>query len=80
MPRCIALGCTSGYDTNHEKVHFFYVPKNENITKLWQTAIRRKNFIVKYKQALCEKHFSSSDILWNHTIYDKEGNILGVVS
>ncbi|KYN13651.1 hypothetical protein ALC57_14164 [Trachymyrmex cornetzi] len=79
MPRCIASGCTSGYDTNNEKVHFFHVPKDENLMKLWQIAIKRKNFNINHKQSICDKHFLPTDILWNHTIYNKQGNILGVV-
>lgn len=80
MPRCIAPGCTSGYDSNKEKVHFFYVPKDENMIKLWQSALKRKDFIVKAKQPVCEKHFLHTDILWNRTICDDKGHILGVVS
>ncbi|XP_039306121.1 uncharacterized protein LOC120357987 [Solenopsis invicta] len=78
MPRCIAPGCTSGYDSNKEKVHFFYVPKDENMIKLWQSALKRKDFIVKAKQPVCEKHFLHTDILWNRTICDDKGHILGV--
>ncbi|XP_071579404.1 uncharacterized protein [Temnothorax nylanderi] len=78
MPRCIAPGCTSGYDSNKEKVHFFYVPNDKETIKLWQAALRRKDFIVKAKQPVCEKHFLKSDILWHRTIYDKNRHILGV--
>lgn len=71
MPlRCIAPGCTSGYDSNKEKVHFFCVPQDENNRKLWQAALK-KDFI-KAKQPVCEKHFLSTDILWNHTICDEK--------
>ena len=33
-----------------------------------------------HKQSICNEHFLPIDILWNHTIYDKQGNIVGVVS
>jgi len=56
------------------------VPNNENSVKEWQAALKRKNFIVKPKQPVCEKHFLPSDILWRRTIYDEEGNVLGMVS
>ncbi|KYM97342.1 hypothetical protein ALC62_11946 [Cyphomyrmex costatus] len=75
MPRCIAPSCTSGYDTNNEKVHFFHVPKDENLMKLWHSAIKRKNFNINPKQSICDKHFRPTDILWNRTIYDKQGNV-----
>ena len=80
MPRCIVPGCTSEYDSNNEKVHFFHVFNDKNIKKLWQIAIRRKHFNLNHKQSICDKHFSFTDILWNHTIYNKQGNIVGVVS
>lgn len=80
MPHCIAPGCTSGYKSNSEKVHFFIVPKDENIRKLWQDAIRRKNFIVRAGQSLCEKHFVAQDILWKRELTGPDGQVLGVVS
>lgn len=80
MPRCIALGCTSGYASNHEKVHFFYVPKNENVRKAWQAALRRKDIIINSTQAVCHHYFLSTDILWKREICDEKGNVLGVVS
>src|SRR5436190_5449941 len=80
MPRCIALGCTSGYVSNREKVHFFYVPRDENIRKKWQKALKRKDIIINPAQALCQHHFLSEDILWKREIYDEKGNLLGVVS
>lgn len=80
MTRCIVIGCTSGYESNNEKVHFFRVPKDEKIRNMWQTAIRRRDFIIKPTQAVCEKHFLNTDIVWSREICDKEGNILGMVS
>ena len=56
------------------------MPNDKETIKLWQAALRRKDFIVKAKQPVCKKHFLKSDILWHRTIYDKNGHILGVVS
>lgn len=78
MPCCIAPGCTSGYKTNPEKVHFFYVPKDENLRQLWKIALKRRD--LKSNLAVCEKHFLQTDILWQRDICDRQGNILGTVS
>lgn len=79
MPRCIVPGCTSGYDSNKGKVHKFKMPKDENIAKLWQAAIRRKDLIIK-RQVICERHFLPSDLQWYRELCDDKGNVLGIVS
>ncbi|XP_018375241.1 PREDICTED: uncharacterized protein LOC108769007 [Trachymyrmex cornetzi] len=78
MPHCIAPGCTSGYKSNPEKVHFFTVPKDENMITLWQNAIRRKDFVIRAGQFLCEKHFLPEDILWKRELTSPDGQVLGV--
>lgn len=80
MPRCIAPGCTSGYDSNPEKLHFFCVPKDSEMVTQWHTALRRKNFVVKTRQAVCEKHFIRGDIIWFKEFKDLEGNVVARVS
>lgn len=80
MPRCIAPGCTSGYDSNKENVHMFYVPKDTNVIQLWQEAIKRKDLVLKPNQRVCEKHFLPCDIKWCNEICDERGNVLGTVS
>ncbi|KYN17334.1 hypothetical protein ALC57_10377 [Trachymyrmex cornetzi] len=80
MPHCIAPGCTSGYKSNPEKIHFFTVPKDENMITLWQNAIRRKDFVIRAGQFLCEKHFLPEDILWKRELTSPDGQVLGVVS
>ncbi|XP_043271183.1 uncharacterized protein [Venturia canescens] len=80
MPRCISVGCTSGYNSNTEKVHFFRVPKNETSIELWKKALRRKNFKVKHGQTVCEKHFTTNDILKHREILGPDGSILGISS
>lgn len=61
--RCIVIGCTSGYDSNPEKVHFFRVPKNNDKAKEWQEASRRKDIILNSSHCFCEKHFAEHDIV-----------------
>lgn len=80
MPRCIAFGCTSGYTSNKEKVHFFFVPKDESIKQMWQAALKKTDIIINTKQAICHHHFLPTDILWKREICDEKGNVLGVVS
>lgn len=77
MVKCIAPGCSSGYQSNPEKVHFFSVPKDENLLKLWQKAILRKDFIVKSSQSVCEKHFHNEDIFYEKILKTPDGTILG---
>ncbi|XP_011691554.1 PREDICTED: uncharacterized protein LOC105452281 [Wasmannia auropunctata] len=77
MPaNCIAPGCTSGYKSNPEKIHFFMVPKDKNIFTLWQNATRRKD--IRAGQFVCEKHFLAEDILWKREIKDSNGHVLGI--
>ncbi|XP_077270688.1 uncharacterized protein LOC143901930 [Temnothorax americanus] len=78
MPHCIAPGCTFGYKSNPEVIHFFAVPKDRSIINLWQNAIRRKDFVVWSGQFLCEKHFLAEDILWKRELRDSDGQVLGV--
>ncbi|KYN22631.1 hypothetical protein ALC57_04970 [Trachymyrmex cornetzi] len=56
MTSCIVLGCTSGYKSNKEKVHLFYVLRDKKLRDMWQAALRRRNIIIKSSQAVCEKH------------------------
>lgn len=78
MPMCIVPGCTSGYRSNPEKVHFFAVPTDSLREAEWNKAIRGRD--VKKRDAVCEKHFKSSEILWEKHILGPDGKILGVVS
>ncbi|XP_018366598.1 PREDICTED: uncharacterized protein LOC108763454 [Trachymyrmex cornetzi] len=78
MTGCIVLGCTSGYRSNKEKLHFFSVPRDKKLRDMWQAALRRRNIIIKSSQAVCEKHFLHTDILWKREICDEKGNVLGV--
>lgn len=79
MPNCAVPGCTSGYASNVEKVHFFTIPKNPDQANLWRDAIRRDS-AVKSGKPVCEKHFLKSDIIWQRELYDSAGRVLGIVS
>lgn len=76
--RCIAVGCTSGYKSNPEKVNFFRVPKNRS--EEWQKASRRKDIILNSSHCFCEKHFAEDDIVRKKILYDKSGKIIQEVS
>ncbi|KYN17225.1 hypothetical protein ALC57_10444 [Trachymyrmex cornetzi] len=80
MTGCIVLGCTSGYRSNKEKLHFFSVPRDKKLRDMWQAALRRRNIIIKSSQAVCEKHFLHTDILWKREICDEKGNVLAHAS
>lgn len=56
------------------------MPKDENIRKAWQAALKKNDIIINSKQAVCHHHFLSMDILWKREIYDEKGNVLGMVS
>ena len=36
MPCCVVPGCTSGYRSNPERVHFFRIPKDPEYEKIWK--------------------------------------------
>lgn len=74
--RCIAVGCTSEYASNFEKVHFFRVPKDNNKAKEWQKASRRSDIILNSSHCFCEKHFLQHDIVWKKIFYNKDGEII----
>lgn len=62
--RCVAPGCTSGYDSNPKKEHVFLAPKGEENVKKWQKAIMRDDITLKSVHKVCALHFSKEDILW----------------
>lgn len=63
MVKCCVVGCTSGYQSNIEKVHQFSVPKNEDLRKKWAKAIPRKNLVITKNTYVCAKHFNEDDII-----------------
>lgn len=83
MPNCcIVPGCTSGYKSNKEKVSLFSIPKDETLRNKWQSAIRKKDFILKsnYKHRICSNHFRAEDIVWKKILLSPDGTVVGEVS
>ncbi|XP_029048335.2 uncharacterized protein LOC114878565 isoform X1 [Osmia bicornis bicornis] len=74
--RCIAVGCTSGYKSNPENVHFFRVPKNKNKSEEWQKACRRKDLVLNSSHCFCEHHFAKEDIICKKIFRNKDGEII----
>lgn len=77
--RCIAPGCKSGYDSCKNKYHFFTVPKDDIKLQQWTRAIPRKNFLIKPRQVVCERHFHEEEIIRKRIMTDKNGTILAEV-
>ncbi|KYM95558.1 hypothetical protein ALC62_13798, partial [Cyphomyrmex costatus] len=73
----IVPGCTSGYKSNPEKVHFFRVPKDDVFREKWQNAMLRKTAIT-CKHSVCEKHFKNSDIETKKLLYDSNEIVIGI--
>ena len=80
MPCCVVSGCTSGYGSNPERVHFFTIPKVPERKKIWKTAIRRTDNAVKSGRAAYEKHFLQNQIMRKREFFDTNGREIGVVS
>ena len=48
MLSCIIVpGCTSGYGSNLDRVHFFMIPKAPGSENIWKAGIRRVDSTVK---------------------------------
>ena len=80
MPCCIVPGCTLGYGSNPERVHFFKIPKVPECEKIWKTAIQRTDNAVKSGRAVYEKHFLENQIMRKREFCDTNGRVVGVVS
>lgn len=78
MPGCVVPGCTSGYKSNYEKVHFFSVPKDDVLREKWQKATRRSKTLIASKQFVCEKHFEKNDIETQKLLFDKNRRVIGI--
>ncbi|XP_074115739.1 uncharacterized protein LOC141538260 [Cotesia typhae] len=78
MPGCLVPGCTSGYKSNFEKVHFFTVPQDDELKQKWQIALKRQNTLISKTQVVCVKHFLPGDIIHTRYLLDSAGKVLGV--
>jgi len=70
--KCCVVGCTSGYDTNKEKVNSFVFPRDEAIKSKWLEAIGRKGFKSTKWSTICHKHFQEDDIVRHCVGIDRE--------
>ena len=62
--KCVAFGCSSGYDTISKKVSTFSFPlgKSDHIEK-WIKFLNRNNWFPTKNSILCIKHFEDECIL-----------------
>ncbi|XP_043472994.1 uncharacterized protein LOC122505444 [Leptopilina heterotoma] len=74
--KCIVPNCKSGYLSCKEKVTLLSVPKSTELIKQWQSAIPRKDFVVKYGQVVCHKHFLPEDIVRKKEVKDPSGKVM----
>ena len=72
--KCCVLGCTSGYDSCNEKIHFFH-PPNQKTVNLWQKALEQNNFKLVKTHSICHKHFENIDIIKQKTLSGIDGPI-----
>ena len=77
---CVVPNCKSGYVSCKEKVTLISVPKDERIVEKRESVIPRKDFTLKSGQVVCQKHFTSDDIVWKKEVKDPEGNVMASVS
>lgn len=85
MVHCVASeSCKSNSKNNsqnpNERIHFFSVPKDDELRLKWQEAINRPNFVLKPGQRVCQKHFRPEEILKVKVIKDYKGNVIQTVS
>lgn len=59
--RCVVPNCTSGYDSNKEKISLFKIPLNK--LDEWTRAIPRKDRPLTVRDSVCAKHFTENDII-----------------
>lgn len=51
-----------------------------DIIQRWQSAIPRKDFIVKSGQVVCHKHFLLEDVVWKKEVKPPSDNVIASVS
>lgn len=80
MSHCMVRRCNSGHGKNREKKNLFSAPKDLDLRKKWQIAIRRNDIELKSGFRVCEKHFLPDQIRYQRILLDQNGAVLGVVS
>ena len=62
--KCVAFGCSRGYDSNSEKVSTFSFPLEESdLIEKWIKFGNRNNWFPTKNSVLCIKHFEDKYIL-----------------
>ena len=62
--KCVAFGCSNGYDTNSEKVSTFSFPLGKSdLIENWIKFVNRNNWFPTKNSVLCIKHFEDKNIL-----------------
>ncbi|XP_063981985.1 uncharacterized protein LOC135165013 [Diachasmimorpha longicaudata] len=77
MPECIAPGCTTGATTNPEKLNCFVIPRDPELKKKWQEALKSSKPLAR-TQVVCEKHFRQGDIIRVRLLLGPNDQLLGV--
>nr|XP_061836763.1 THAP domain-containing protein 2-like isoform X3 [Nerophis lumbriciformis] len=71
MPaHCAAYGCKVRRTAESKKlgITFHRFPKDDDVRRRWEVAVRRKSFAAKEQTVLCSKHFNPED-------FDKTGGL-----
>ncbi|XP_077376076.1 THAP domain-containing protein 2-like isoform X1 [Festucalex cinctus] len=71
MPaHCAAIGCTQRRTTESKKqgITFHKFPRDDEMRRHWEKAMRRKDYIANDESVLCSQHFRSCD-------FDRTGQI-----
>lgn len=59
---CIAPGCTNGFYTKKEEVHFHRLPlKDEKLLKAWVISMKRSDPPLNQYARVCSEHFKNDD-------------------
>ncbi|XP_029823094.2 uncharacterized protein LOC115309067 [Ixodes scapularis] len=57
---CFAPGCRTGYEWGKKQPSLFSVPKDEELRKVWERNLRRKDKRLDETCSVCELHFEPS--------------------
>uniref|UniRef100_T1JLA5 THAP-type domain-containing protein n=1 Tax=Strigamia maritima TaxID=126957 RepID=T1JLA5_STRMM len=77
---CFAPGCKSGYASERRtgiKHHYFRLPKDEELRKIWKSKILRDDREMAYHDVLCDIHFDPKDVI-THDVFTINGETVKV--
>ena len=65
--KCFVPMCRTGYKGATGKFSLFRAPHDENLLQIWQRKIPRGDRNLTSRDVVCERHFTSSEIIkeWN---------------